>query len=228
MKKKIGFLLITFFCLGSSIYAQTPGRDFLRNQIKEWGECKNVAMTKSGGDVALFRSNGWAAQGAPLAMTNKLKELNKNNEDIREIVLTEDGSWLILWGDNGINSNGIPPSLYKKLKKWNSEGEQITSITCNDQGDWVVISKNKYSASSEKIMEQLKSGEEKNGELWAAHLTEDGLVACYEKGYNFMGNVPENLKLKLKDTSINVFRIKFLSDGAYFFSDLKGNFAYFM
>ncbi|NDC71952.1 MAG: hypothetical protein EBZ62_00660 [Sphingobacteriia bacterium] len=227
MKKYI-LLFISLFCYAGSLYAQIPGRDFLRNQIKEWGECKNVAMTKTGGDVALFGSNGWAAQGAPVAMTNKLKELNKNSEEIREIVLTEDGSWLILWGDNGINSYGIPPSLYQKLKKWNTEGERITSVTFNDQGDWIVISKKKYSASSAKVMEQLKAGEDKHGELWAAHLTDEGLVICYEKGYTFVGNVPENLKLKLQETSINVFRIKFLSDGAYFFADLKGNFAYFM
>ncbi len=207
---------------------ERAGRKFIRDQIEEWGECKNVAMTLTGGDVAIYKTNGWAAQGAPVAMTNKFKELNKTNNLIDDIVLTEKGSWLILWGNNGISSYGTPSGLFPKLQKWNDENEIITSVTFNDNGDWIAITKTKYSASSEKVMNYIRDGENKYGEFWAAHLTNDGMVLCFERGYKFLGNVPSNLKKKLEETKMNVFRIKFLSDGSYFIADFKGNYAYNM
>jgi hypothetical protein len=207
---------------------ERTGRKFLRDQISQWGECKNVAMTMTGGDVALYKKNGWAAQGAPKSMTEKFNELNEADRLIDDVVLTEEGNWLILWGNNGISSFGTPDGLYSKLKKWNQEKEVITSVTFNDLGDWIAITKKKYSASSEKIMKYIQEGENEYGEFWAAHLTNDGLVLCYERGYKYMGNVPENLKLKLKETKINVFRIKFLSDGSFFIADFKGNYDYNM
>lgn len=212
----------------SSPINERSGRKFLRDKIQEWGECKNVAMTLTGGDVALQRINGWAAQGAPTAMTDKLSELNRKNQLIDDIVLTESGSWLILWGNNGISSFGTPTGLYPKLKKWNDENEVITSVTFNDRGDWIAITKKKYSASSEKVMDYIRDGENEFGEFWAAHLTNDGMVLCYERGYKYLGNVPENLKQKLRDTKIDVFRIKFLSDGSYFIADFNGNYSYNM
>lgn len=208
--------------------SERAGRKFLRDKIKEWGECKNVAMTLTGGDVALYSTNGWAAQGAPKAMTTKIKELHDADKLIDDIVLTESGSWLILWGNNGISSYGTPPSLFSKLEKWNDEDEVITSVTFNDDGDWIAITKNKYSASSDKILDFIQDGSEKYGKLWAAHLTDDGLVLCYENGYKFLGNVPENLKKKLNETKMDVFRIKFLSDGSYFIADFNGKYAYNM
>jgi hypothetical protein len=207
---------------------ERAGRKFIREKIQEWGECKNVAITLTGGDVAVYKTNGWAAQGAPEAMTDKLSELNATDNLIDDLVLTENGSWLILWGNNGVSSFNIPTDLHQKLKKWNDENEIITSITFNDNGDWIAITKNKYSASSVKVMDAIKEGESKHGEFWAAHITNDGMVLCYERGYKFFGNVPENLKKRLNETKINVFRIKFLSDGSFFIADFNGNYSYNM
>jgi hypothetical protein len=209
--------------------AERSGRKFLRDKIREWGQCKNVAMTLTGGDVALYGTNGWAAaEGTPQDMTEKLSELNQSDKLIDDIVLTENGNWLILWGNNGISSYGTPPGLFAKLEKWNNEGEVITSVTFNDNGDWIAITKKKFAASSDKVIKYIKEGENKYGEFWAAHLTNDGLVLCFERGYQFFGNVPANLKNKLQETKINVFRIKFLSDGSYFIADFNGKYDYYM
>lgn len=43
-----------------------------------------------------------------------------------------------------------------------------------------------------------------------------------------MGDVPDVLKQKLRETSIDVYRIKFLSDGAYFIADKEGHYSYYM
>jgi hypothetical protein len=64
--------------------------------------------------------------------------------------------------------------------------------------------------------------------LWAAHVTNDGLALCFAKGYKFFGNVPDGLKEKLQTTTMDVFRIVFLSDGCYFIADRQGHYAYLM
>jgi hypothetical protein len=142
--------------------------------------------------------------------------------------LTEDGSWFILFGSNGYKSYGAPSSLIQKLNTWNSQGEVINSVTFNDAGEWIAITDTKYSASDNSILEYLRGGEAEFGELWAAHMTNDGLVVCYARGFRFLGNVPANLKEKLGATDINVYRVKFLSDGTYFIADVMGYFEYFM
>ena len=109
---------LLFFLLLSSLTTFGQGRKFLKDKIREWNECKNVAMTLTGGDIALKGKNGWAASGAPVSMTNKLSQLNDRNELIDDVVLTESGSWLILWGNNGVSSYGCPSSLDYKIKQW--------------------------------------------------------------------------------------------------------------
>jgi hypothetical protein len=224
MKKLI--LLILIISIQNLSFGQ--GRKFLRDKIIEWGSCKNVAMTLTGGDLALNGKNGFASQKIPTSMYNKLEELNEKNLLIDDVTLTENNNWIILWGNNGFYSYGSPTSLTKKLREWNNEGEVINSITFNDNGEWIVISDKKFSASSGKIVDWLKEGESKHGELWAACMTNDALVAVYSRGYKFLGKVPEKLKKKLTSTSINVYRLKFLSNGHYFFADKKGEYDFFM
>ena len=226
--KRLLSLLIVFSATTYYVNAQNGSRAFIRSQIEKWGECKNVAITLAGGDVAIYGNNGYAADGVPQNMGTALSELHESNEYIDDLVLTENGDWMILYGNNGIRSNGAPASLFNKLKSWNQEGEVIMSITFNDAGEWIAITETKYSASDERLLEIIRAGENKHGEFWAAHLTNDGLVLCFERGFTYLGNVPETLKNKLSTTQLDVFRIKFLSDGTYFIADFDGTFAYFM
>jgi hypothetical protein len=221
-------LLLSFLLFINMGFAQTGGRAYIKQNIISWGECKNVALTLTGGDVAIYGTNGYAASGIPIGMSNALNELHGTNELIDDLVLTEDGSWFILFGSNGYKSYGAPSSLIQKLNTWNSQGEVINSVTFNDAGEWIAITDTKYSASDNSILEYLRGGEAEFGELWAAHMTNDGLVVCYAKGFRVLGNVPANLKEKLGTTDINVYRVKFLSDGTYFIADVSGYFEYFM
>jgi hypothetical protein len=220
--KKI--VLISILVILTVQLSFSQGRKFLRDKVSEWGSCKNVAMTLSGGDVALNGRNGYAAMGIPDRMSSELSELNSKNELIDDIVLTENGSWLILWGNNGIESYNCPSDLDYKIEQWNNNSEIINSITFNDNGDWIMISADKYTASNTLIMEWLKEGENQYGEMWAAHVTNTGMAVVYERGYKFWGDVPYNLKKKIEDTNIDVYRLKFLSDGAYFIADKNGRF----
>ncbi|GGZ33326.1 hypothetical protein GCM10007049_28720 [Echinicola pacifica] len=225
MKYKLLSLLLISLSFCPTLFAQ--GRDHIKSQIERWGECKNVALTLTGGDVALYGKNGWAASSVPTGMSDALNELNGDDRLIDDVQLTEEGSWLILYGDNGVRWYDIPSGLEDKIRIMNDNDEVITSITFNDLGDWIIISQENISASSTGIYSWIQEGLDKFGALWAAHLTDDGIVLCYSEGYRFYGNVPDRLKNKLEETNLDVYRVKFLSDGAYFIADREGGFAYY-
>lgn len=224
MKRSIYcFFLFLFVCC---VNAQNS-REFIRGKINSWGECKNVAITQYNGDLALYGRNGWAGSGLPNGLSNALNELNEDNELLDDVQLTENGNWLILFGNNGFRWSNIPYSLEQKIYEFNNRRDIVTSVTFNDDGDWIIISREYYSASSSWIQDWLKAGAEKFGVLWAACITSDAMVACYENGYKFYGNVPNDLRTALQETSMNVFRIK-MAGTAWFFSDNKGRYRYNM
>jgi hypothetical protein len=209
--KKI-LLSINLLLIIQTVFAQETDRRSLRAKMKEDGGCKNVALTLTGGRVAFLKSSGWVASDVPSGLIDDLKEVDGTGKTLQEIVLTENGSWLVIYTD-----------LRDKLSQWNDEGEEIISATFNDNGDWIAITKNKYSASEDEVYDMIDKGENEFGAFLSAHLTNDGMVLCFKRGYKYRGNVPERLKQKLRESKLDVIRVKFLSDGSYFFSDAIGN-----
>ena len=202
-------------------------RAYIREQITEWGECRNVALTKTNGDLAIHGRNGWAGFGLPTRLSEALTELNKDNKYITDVQLTENGNWIVLYGNNGFRWEGIPQSLEDKIRDYNARNEEVTSVTFNDSGDWIVITTEHYASSDARITAWLKEGATEYGMLWAACVTEDGMVACYEKGYKFYGEIPSELRQRLREADFDVYRIKIAGD-AYFFADEEGHFHYKM
>ena len=224
---KLFLILLTIVCLiGIDVNAQTS-REFIRNKIASWGECKNVAITKHNGDLALYGRNGWAGTGLPSGLSKALNELNEKNELIDDVQITENGNWLVLYGDNGFRWSGIPESLEEELYEYNNRKDVVTSVTFNDGGDWIIISREYFTASEGWISDWLKDGMDNHGALWAACVTSDAIVACYENGYKFYGNVPETLKKALKQEKNDVYRIK-IAGTAWFYSDSEGHYNYSM
>lgn len=223
--KKLLFTLLAVI-LSITGYAQRS-REYIRQNIKEKGECRNVAITRYNGDLMLYGRNGWAATGCPDGLTDTLDELNDDNEFIRDVQLTDNGSWLVLYGDNGFVWNDIPYSLESKLRDWNDKGEEITSVTFNDSGDWILISKNYISASSSEIQDWIVGGMDEYGGVYATCLTESAAVVVYEEGYKFLGDVPDDLRERLRAVTWDVFFVK-IAGTAWFFSDGKSRYDYNM
>lgn len=221
---KIAMIVIL---MAPSLSSLAQGRSFIKEKIQQKGECRNVAITKTNGDLMLYGSNGWAGTALPKGLTDALNELNNDNEYIDDVQLTEQGRWLILVGNNGFRWSDIPYSLESKLREYNRQEEVVTSVTFNDAGDWIVITQNYISASEGAIQDWLAEGLEKYGQLWAACVTEDAIVAVYEQGYRFYGIVPETLKSALNETNLDVFRLK-IAGSAWFFADQKGRYQYYM
>lgn len=203
-------------------------REYIKNSINSWGSCRNVAITDNGGDVAINYKNDYSYKNIPTSLADAIKDLRNKDMYIDDIQLTEAGSWIILYGDNGFRWSNIPYSLEQAMKRFNEEHEVITSVTFNDVGDWIIISTNSILASSDNVNDWIEEGLEDYGSLWSAHLTNDGVVLCFKDGYKYFGNVPIKLKQSLKESSIDAYRIKFTSEGSYFYADKSGKYRYYM
>ncbi len=228
MRAKIGWIVLLWLC-GFSLEAsgQVP-RFLIKAQIDAWGSCRSVAITSTGGCLALHDDNDCVYTGLPAELSQTIEELRAAQEYIDDIQLTDEGRWLILYGDNGMRWHNLPSDLEKTIRRYNYNRELITSVAFNDKGDWFVISEEYISASSTELYGWIEEGVEQYGQLWAAHLTDDGLVLCYEEGYKFLGNIPEPVKEALRATWLNVYRAKFLPDGSFFIADEAGNCDYSM
>lgn len=229
MKRKAfyRFLLILGLCIQCMSMSAQSGRSYIKGRIQAWGECRNVAITKTNGDLALYGQNGSARSGCPSNLNRALDDLNRREEYIDDVQLTEEGRYVILYGNNGIVWNDIPYSLEKQLRQYNREEEVITAVTFNDKGDWIVITTNYLAASDSSISQWLKEGNRQHGKLWTACITDDALVAVYEHGYKFKGNVPRDLKEALRSTTLDVVRLK-IAGNSWFFADSKSRYRYSM
>lgn len=225
--KKLLILLVIILFATPFAFAQYSGRQFIKEKISEQGGCRNVAITKTNGDLMLNGRNYWAASHCPSGLTEALDELASDGEYIDDVQLTENGSWLILYGNNGLQWSNIPYDLEQKLREYNRKEEVITSVSFNDDGDWIVVTKNYVAASSDVFTEWLSDGMEEYGELWTTCITDDALVAVFQNGYKFLGDVPSSLKDKLRATNMNVYRLK-IAGTSWFFSDGKSNYSYNM
>lgn len=228
MKQTILKIVISImFALTYAPAFSQSSRAYIREAIEEWGQCRNVAITKTNGDVALYGLNGCARSNVPDNLDKALMELNENGELIDDIQLTESGCWLILYGDNGIRSSGIPYSLGQQLRKYNDDGEVINSVTFNDANEWIIVTNDRISSSDQNILDWLTDGQNEYGELWVACITDDCLVAVFERGYKFFGNVPDDLRESLKKADMDVYRLK-VAGNSWFFADKNGNCCYKM
>lgn len=219
------FALIAFLAISLSSAAQ--GREYIRNAISGWGECRNVAITRTNGDLAIYQSNGTARSSCPSELNNKLIELNKNHNYIDDVCLTENGNWIILYDDNCFWWNGIPRSMENKLRQYNSAGETVTSVTFNDRGEWIIVTTKHIAANSTSTQDWLAEGCDEYGMLWTVSMTDNGIVAVYENGYQFRGDVPTEFKNALREADFDVYRAKWAGT-SWFMADRDGTYQYNM
>lgn len=227
-RKKINAkTLVLFMCILMPITVFAQGRSFIRQAIQNHGECRNVAITKTGGDLMIYGKNGFAQKGCPSSLVSKLNELNEGGHYIDDVQITENGRWVILYDDNGVAWHNLPQSLINKIREYNNEGERIDAITLNDDGEWVIVGHTKYASSDSDASQWLRDGEYQYGELWTVSLTDNAIVAVYSGGYKILGDIPESLRNALNETSIDIYRLK-IAGSAWFFADKSGHYRYNM
>lgn len=147
--RRTAFIMALMTVFTVSLFAQNSrGRNYIKQNISEWGGCRNVAITDTGGDLALNGKNDYAyTAGIPQALADALEKYHDDDDYIDDVQLTEDGEWLILVGKNGCQWSNIPSELESKLRQWNEAEETITSVTFNDDGDWIAAIIDKLNAA---------------------------------------------------------------------------------
>ncbi len=215
--------LITMAAIGLSLmsFAQS-GRGFIREKIERVGECKSVAITENNGDLMLYGRNNFYTNNCPRSLRDKLDMLRDRDSRIDDVTLTNNGSWLVLYDRNGYASEGAPSDMRDKLAEFNNDGEAILSATFNDNGDWIVISDEHYAASSSRLKEWIEEGIDEFGMIYEACITDDALVAVFKGGYKYKGDYPDGLRSELRNTDLDVRRLKIAGSCCWFFADRDG------
>lgn len=203
------------------------GREYIREQITIKQSCRNVAITRTNGDLMLYGRNGYAVSNCPQNLVNKLKDLNARDVEIKDVCLTENGSWVVVDGFNNLHWHNVPFGLEQKMREFAGRGDNITAVTFNDNGEWIIISTSYFATSSTELQLKIKNGSNQHGPVWSACLTNDACVIVYEHGYTYIGDVPEGLKDALRLTRINVYRVK-VAGTSWFFADRQGSYQYSM
>jgi len=222
MTNKFLSIPVCLFVSFGTLYGQ--GQAYIREQIRQKGECRNVAITKTNGNVMLYGLNDFAAVDCPKSLHEAVFELNnRKNVLIDDIHLTEKGSWLILYGSKGYTGQGIPHSLEKWLDENTKNSKVITSVSFNDANDWIVITPEHFAASDSHIANWLKEGNTKCGKLLTACITDDARIAVFERGYIYQGNIPPSLMNALNKDRLHVFWLK-IAGSSWFFADEKGHY----
>lgn len=225
MKSLKGFTAVLFLLLSLGAAAQT--REYIRNAIDQWGECRNVAITCTNGDLAIYGRNGSSRSNCPTQLNERLKQLNNDGNRIVDVCLTENGDWVVIYDQNAASWSGIPSGLEEKIRQFNNDGETITSCTFNDRGEWMIVTTDHISASNSSLQDWLVEGCEDYGALWSVHMTDDGAVAVYSGGYKYLGEVPQKLREALKNSELDAYVAKF-AGSAWFFANKNGLYEYSM
>ncbi len=219
--------LLSCFTLGA--IAQAPeDRNKIKQAIQNWGSCRNVAITRTYGDVALSGNHNYYANYVPNKMLETLRELYDNGNYIDDVTLTESGKWVILYDINDVEySDDIPVGLRDAILEFNENDYYVRSISFNDDGDWVIISKEEVNASSQDIVEWLEEYAEQYGDVWTVFVGEDAIFAVFQNGYANKGEIPDGLKNAIQQTELDYYRVKF-SGESWFIADEEGNYQYYM
>lgn len=103
--RRTAFIMALMTVFTVSLFAQNSrGRNYIKQNISEWGGCRNVAITDTGGDLALNGKNDYAyTAGIPQALADALEKYHDDDDYIDDVQLTEDGEWLILVGKTAAN-----------------------------------------------------------------------------------------------------------------------------
>ena len=228
-KKRFFIIALLISVVNLGIWAQAPtDRQAVKQAIANWGTCRNVAITRTLGDVAIANRNDYIANYVPDLMLAKLKSLNQDGKYIDDITLTENGLWLILYDTNGVAwSAGIPESLKNAIIEFHRKDYYVRSVSVNDKGQWAIVAKEDVKTSSQELTDWLKSNCERHGELWTVTVGEEGIFAVYANGSSKRGDFPEGLVDALSNTQLDYYRVKFAGT-SWFFATEDGEFEYNM
>lgn len=84
--RRTAFIVALMTVFTVSLFAQSRGRNYIKQNISEWGGCRNVAITDTGGDLALNGKNDYAyTAGIPQALADALEKYHDDDDYIDDV-----------------------------------------------------------------------------------------------------------------------------------------------
>lgn len=85
--RRTAFIMALMTVFTVSLFAQNSrGRNYIKQNISEWGGCRNVAITDTGGDLALNGKNDYAyTAGIPQALADALEKYHDDDDYIDDV-----------------------------------------------------------------------------------------------------------------------------------------------
>lgn len=86
--RRTAFIMALMTVFTVSLFAQNSrGRNYIKQNISEWGGCRNVAITDTGGDLALNGKNDYAyTAGIPQALADALEKYHDDDDYIDDVL----------------------------------------------------------------------------------------------------------------------------------------------
>lgn len=211
----------------SRAYTDTAnGLTYLTSQIKEKAQCRLGGITEFGKGVVVFGSNGFAWMSIPDYLSEKLKEINKNEGKIESITLTNSGYYCVVY-DRNAWYGVVPEQMKTKLNDFNRNGELISGVSICENGNFAIITDKHMYASHANDHSCIKKASDLYGFVKDVCITDRGICVVCEKGI-YYNNIPSNLEKALKDCTFQPDHVFFTDAGTYLVTSEQGSYMYNM
>ena len=194
----------------------------IRETIKKWGICRLASFTDKGQGIVIRGHNEFVyTPNIPDGMKRVLESLKENPYAyIAEIGITE-YYWFVIYKDSSWHGKGYVPDRFKKdLNYLFQTNVLIRSITMNDNGDYIVVTNKNHIATRYKDQEMIRNAG--CGRILSAHITNDGALMQFERGFKGYC-VPTEINSKLeeitKELESNLQLMRFTDGGLYLFAN---------
>ena len=190
----------------------------LTNKIKELNRCRTGAFSSKGNGVIVFDNNGFQAKNIPQDLLNKLFEINKNQQDIRDVAFSENGTyWCVIYNINGWYAYS-PKEFQDRMNDMISRRIGVRSVALDDYGNYVIVGDDGSVLCSPKYQQTINEARNKFGKIISASVTNSCYVFCCERGVYFNG-IQSSVADILKKTSYIPKVVKITSTGHYLITD---------
>ncbi|WP_065219248.1 MULTISPECIES: zinc finger-like domain-containing protein [Butyricimonas] len=197
------------------------GLNTLTDKIKELNRCSTGAFSANGAGVIVFDGYGFQTQGVPQALLDRLFQINKEQQTIKDVTITDNGTyWCVIYGNCW--AAYAPEGVYNQLNVMiNKSG--ISSVALNDSGHYIIVGNDGSTlCSSQYYQERVNEARGKFGKIISASIDLFGRVAlCCERGVYLCG-APSSVADVLKSINIIPKVVKISFTGHYLITDGKG------
>ncbi|MGB0864059.1 MAG: caspase family protein [Saprospiraceae bacterium] len=196
MKRIILFSIALLFCAFSSNAQEA----YCDNKVK------SISITDGGDYVMPYnQKDAYWTKTLPQNMIDKIWELYRKGESIKQVATKSDGGFVILWGQNQAKWSNVPDELSEKILELNKNGNTIKNIALRDDGAFVILWDRNQAMWTKtvptKLVEKIKELNKAGDEIKQVVLTDNGdyIIRWGNNQAQWTTSIPSRLVDKIKE-----------------------------